>query len=57
MEYCAALAAAALDGVCIVRGAADERIERSDVVAMSAVSDIVNGWSGGVIRPAATLYL
>src|SRR5258708_20656581 len=24
--------------------------ERSDIVAMSAVSDMVNGWSGGVIQ-------
>jgi len=24
--------------------------ERSDIVAMSAVSDMVNGWSGGMVQ-------
>jgi len=28
--------------------------ERSDIVAMSAVSDMVNGWSGGVIQSSRT---
>ncbi|PYX85066.1 MAG: hypothetical protein DMG70_04870 [Acidobacteria bacterium] len=42
MEYVFASPGAAFDLMNV--------FERSDIVAMSAVSDMVNGWSGGVIQ-------